>query len=370
MKFTADRKEVIDALKTASGCVIGKPILPILANVLIEADGAKAKFTCYNLEQRITATCDVQTERGGKTTIPAKKLLSLLNKMSGDEIVFDAADNFITTIYCGSATATISGLTPDDFPEAPELETKIEVIIGTPLLQTLFKDVAYAVSLDGSRKVLTGVLLEVSDGKLAVCATDGKRMALAEAPAPVETDSVTSCIIPAAAVNILRKFGGETISLSLAANYIVAKVDGVELTSKLIDGNYPNYQNIIPKETQYAIKLEADVLIDKLGVVAEMVNMDKFIACTISKDRIEFKSLSEIGSVIDSIDIDTEDTTIDKPMTLNFNPAFVADALKACDCGEFVFGFNDTLSPMKFDFGGGVVAVVMPVRKGSAKNEE
>ena len=363
MKFTAKRTDFTKALKAAAACVQKNNMLPILNNALIEADGTQVKITCANLEQRITATVDAEIERGGKTTIPAKKLFSILSKLSADSVIIDTDDRFISTLTCGTVTATIYGLTPEDFIPAPDVEYKTYVSVAPENLAELFTCAGYAVSADDSRKVLQGVLFEIQDGKILAASTDGKRLALAEMLTDMEREEPASYIIPAAAVAVLTHLPGDSIELYFTEKYMNASGGGVEFTTKLIEGAFPNYQHVIPEKCEHYVTIEADVLSAKLGIISEMLCDNGYAMLTISDNKIDFQTGNDTGSIIDSMEIKETKWHIDPPVDLCFNPAFIVDAIRGGGNGEFTFGFKDGLSPCKLEFAGGAVAVVMPIRK-------
>lgn len=366
MRFTAQTKTVATALKTAAACLSSKGVVPIINNALFEASAdGYVTVTCTDLSQRITASFPAEVEVPAKTTLPAKKLLSILNTLTSDEITFDTKDNSNTVIVCGTTQIDIAGLDAADYPEASKIEPETSFSIETKEFAELVRHGGYAVTSDDGRKVLTGVLLEVdSDGIIAVVSTDGKRLAIAEKQCDVEIEERKRYIIPAAVIATLQKLKGDKIEFNLSQTYMTVKVDDITFSAKLIEGNYPNWRQVIPQKTSNKATINAPVLLAKLAIVSQMVGDDNVASFVFGADKIEFSTQSNDGSILDSMEIEFQPDN--KPITLRFNPAFVAAAVANCGDGDFMFRFENELSPCVLEFGDDVKAVVMPIRK---KNE-
>ena len=363
MKFTAKTKDVANALKQAAYCLGSKAIVPILNNALFEASGdGFVTVTCTDLYQRITASFPAEVEAPAKTTLPAKKLLSILNNLTSADITFDTKDNHHTAIICGTTQIDICGLDVADFPDKTEVEPETSFAIETKEFAELIRHGGYAVSTDDGRKVLTGVLLDVdSNGIIAVISTDGKRLAIAEKITDIQFETRKQYIIPAAVVATLGKLKGDNIKLKLSEKYITAEVEDVTLSGKLVEGNYPNWRQIIPADTKNKAVINSSVLLAKLAIVSQMVGDDNKACFVFGANKIEFKTQSNDGSILDSMEIEFQPQD-DKPIMLMFNPAFIAAAVTNCGDGDFTFCFNNEMSPCLFDFGINVKAIVMPIR--------
>lgn len=180
MKINVKRELLLKALQKVCNIIGSRTTLPVLANVMMEAENNKLTFTTTDLELRITTSIEAEVEKSGKTTLPAKRLLGLVSKFKGDTVSFDTNENHHTKISCGTADFMILGLTPDDFPVPVDFTAQRTIKIKQGDLARIIDRISYAVSLDDSRKVLQGIFFSIKEGNLTAVATDGKRLALVE----------------------------------------------------------------------------------------------------------------------------------------------------------------------------------------------
>ena len=211
MKFKTKRELLVKALSKVCNIIGNKTTLPILANVLLEAEEGRLSLTATDLEIRIATSIEADVESAGKTTLPAKRLLGLVSKFKGAEVEFDTNEKFHTVINCGTANFMIMGLDPEDFPEETEFSARRSIKLKQNELSRMIDYISYAASLDDSRKVLQGILLSVKDGNFTAVATDGKRLALVKRfwkippKRPTETSSLRSRLPPNSSASWKRK---------------------------------------------------------------------------------------------------------------------------------------------------------------------
>jgi len=180
MKLSISREKFLDALQKVVSIIGSRSTLPVLANVLIEAGKDKITLTTTDLEVRITTEIEAKVEENGKTTLPAKKLLSVIRELPGEELDLNGDENHHISIQCGKSLFKLLGLAPDDFPQ-PVLVTPVRSIkIQQVELARMLGQISYSVSIDDSRKVLNGILFSIKENTFTSVATDGKRLALVE----------------------------------------------------------------------------------------------------------------------------------------------------------------------------------------------
>lgn len=372
MKFTQKKNVVADALKTASACLTGKPIVPILNNARIEANTETGivAVTCTNLENRITASFDAEIESSGTTTLPAKKLLQILNKLSCP-VTIETDDDNHATISSGTAKAVIFGLPPADFPEANEFEPETSCDIPAKTFSRLAEQGGYCVCPDESRKALTGVLVEIDSNGVSVVSTDGKRLALAHCALEIErVEGVKQYIVPAAAISLIGSQKADFLTLKFSEKSLDVRAGDVCIQSKLVDAQFPNYRATIPQTFKYSVTLDSLPLFAKNDLVSLAGKTLGFAVFTFSGNKLTLEADDAGESITDVLTLEDGNPYFDKPEVLRFNPAFIAAAIKACDDEKFVFRFNDGLSPVVFEFGTGAKTVIMPIRKGAASDTE
>lgn len=364
MNFTADRKHLADALKTACACVARNAMLPLLNNALFEAKDGKVTITCLNLEQRVSASFAADITTDGATTLPALKLLNLLGKLTGDSVTVstDNSNKDVSEITCGTTYMKIAGIEPDDFPGKAETSPIVNFSIDTKDLVLLLAHGGYAVSADDARKVLTGVLFDISAVGINIVSTDGKRLACVDYYCPVEIGTAKQFIIPAAAVAMLNKFKGDKVNLAFSEKYVDVKIGDIDFQSKLIPGAFPNYKAIIPSSMPEKVEINASEFLAKLSLVSAMVTaIDQTVAFSFDGEKLKMSAGGAEGIVTDSMSISTK-TAFTAPVLMNFNPAFVTAAVSACGEGTFTMSFKDGANPVIFEFGNNSKAVIMPIR--------
>ena len=180
MKVNVKKDALLKALQKVSNIIGSRTTLPVLANVLLEAENGKLTLTTTDLELRITTSIEAEVEDAGVTTLPAKRLLGLVSKFKGEKMMMESNDKHHTQISCGTANFMILGLTPEDFPQPVNFEATRSLKLKQTDFARILDRISYAVSMDDSRKVLQGILLSVKEGNLTAVATDGKRLALVE----------------------------------------------------------------------------------------------------------------------------------------------------------------------------------------------
>lgn len=373
MKFTQEKKVVANALKTASACLTSKPILPLLGNALIEADAETGivAITCTNLEQRITASFDANIESPGTTTLPAKKLLQILNKLSSP-VTIETDDSNHATISSGTAKAVVFGLPPEDYPESNAFEPETYCDISATFFARLAEQGGYCVSSDDARKALTGVLVEIDSKGVSVVTTDGKRLALAHLALDIErVEGVKQYIIPAAAMSLISAQKADFLTLKFSEKMLAVCAGDVCIQTKLIEAVFPNYRVIVPQTFKYSVTLDSVALFaknDLVSLASKTLGLAKF---TFDGGKLTLEADDAGESIVDVLSLGDNNPFFDKPEMLMFNPAYIAAAIKACGDGEFSFRFNDGLSPVVLEFEGDTKAVVMPIRpKGAASDTE
>lgn len=363
MKFSADRKTFEEALKTASACVPRRAMLPMLSNALFEVENGNVLITCLNLEQRISVSFPADIKAEGKTSLPALKLLNLLSKLTGDMVTVDSnVDNHYSNISCGSTCMSIAGLAPDDYPGKMETKADVFFTIDAKELADLLSRGGYAVSLDDSRKALTGVLFDFDGNGLSIVSTDSKRLAIAEYSGTVATDTPKQFVVPVAAVSMLKKLKG-TVDFDFGENAVTVKAGDVELQSKLIQLPFPNYKRIIPTNLPEKVELNAEEFLQKLALISVMVTAeDSSVNFSFGEEKVKLTAGSADGKIEDEMRIVSRNAFVN-PVVHNLNPAFLTAAVSACGEGNFRVSFDAELKPIVFDFANNSKAIVMPINK-------
>lgn len=369
MKFTAVKNDVLNAVKNVGG-IVGKGVITVLANILFKTDKERNSVTVEgtNIELRLECSFEAKIEEDGITTIPGRKLISVLSAMTGSDVVFDTNDLHHTTIKSGKAKVKLNGMNSDEFPILEEFTAKCMLSLSMEQMQSLVKDGTYYVSADNTRKVLCGIFAEFEKDQCHFVSTNGKALAHAGCTltSKVIAEDKSFCIIPAAALNLLiSNSKANSVSIGFSDKKIALFAGDFAVYAKLIEGNYPNYKNFTGMKYSNAAVLPVAETIAKLSLLNAVVSQDNpSVDITISGNNIKLSSESaSSGSVDDEMEL-FEGT--DKEYTFSLNPALMMAAFAAHKQEEKVtLNFNDETSPVEFKFKNSI-AVIMPIRKKQA----
>jgi len=367
MNLTIAKDQIIAGLQAVQNVVSNRTTLPILSNVLLRAQDGHLEFTATDLD--VTVACKVEAKVGkpGATTLPVKKLFGIVRELTG-EIEIEVDEKNIAAIRSGSSYFKVHGLSADEFPPLPTFKDDKKVSLAQETVRGMIKKTIFAVSTDESRYVLNGIFVSLKEGKMTVVATDGRRLALVDEEVEITEKSAGEFILPAKAVTELNrllqekgeveiKFGENQASFSLAGE----GTPGVLLITKLIEGNYPNYRQVIPGEAQSRIQLGREELLQALRR-AEIMTSDKAnsVKLTFSQNTLTITANSpEVGEAREIIAIQYKPT---KETAIAFNPSYLIDPLNALNDDEVYFELIDELSPGVLKIKGPFLYVVMPMR--------
>lgn len=374
MKFKVNRDHFSNGLAQVLNVVGTRPTMPVLNNVLIEAEGDHLDLTTTNLDLGIRCRIKASVGQPGSITLPVRRLASIVRELPNSDVQVEASPNHQVRIACGGSNFRIMGIPRDDFPPLPEFADEHSFTLEQNVLGQMLASVAYAQSADESRYFLNGVYFHFHDGRLTLVATDGRRLAKVDREMDLGASSGGSLILPAKTVaeltRLLSKEEKFTVSLSFnerrvafqieVADEASGLVDRVQLISKVVEGNYPNYQQVIPKEVHQRVKVERELL-QQCVHRAALVTSDKSnsVKVKLSNNLLEITASSpDFGEAHESLAVDYSGPDLQ----VAFNPAFVLDPLRALTKDEIVFELKDELSPGVFKTDGSFLCVIMPVR--------
>jgi len=343
--------------------------LPVLTNVLLKTEDAGLKLTATNLEIGITYWVPGKIESDGATSVPARLLTDLVNSLPGGEpIDLELGDGETLHIRSGRFESNIKGISADDFPTVQTAGERPVTRIPQNVLRHALDETAFAAASDEARPILTGVLARFEGDQLTLAAADNYRIAVKTITIldPVEE---TSVVIPARALHELSRVLTDTddpvsVVLAHARNQILFHLEGVDLVSRLIDGQYPNYQSVLPASHSTRAVLDREELLRAVRPAAliahESANIVKLGVGLDGDPGITVSANAEVGDHVGRIEAEVEgDGT-----TIAFNARFLADVLTNVDAEQFALELNGPLSPGVFKPVGDdqYVHVVMPVR--------
>ena len=372
MKFKINRDHFSNGLAQVLNVVGSKAAMPILSNVLIEAEKDHISLTTTNLDLGIRCKIKAEVKEGGSVTLPVKRLATIVRELPNVDVGFDSSATHQVKIASGGSNFRIMGIGAEEFPKLPDSGDDKTFTLEQGELATMLSNVSYAQSTDETRYILNGVYFNFKEGKLALVATDGRRLALVSKEVSVPAGSAGAIILPAKTVAELLRLLGKGEKLKIAFNERRAAfqietskdtsglTDSIYLFSKVVEGNYPNYQQVIPKETHQRIKLERELFLQCVHRAA-LVTSEKSnsVKIKLSANLLEISASSpDFGESHESMAISYNGPELQ----VAFNPQFVMDPLRALTKDEVFFELKDEVSPGVFKTLESFVCVIMPVR--------
>ena len=372
MKFKINRDHFANGLAQVLNVVGSKATMPILSNVLIEAEKDQISLTTTNLDLGIRCKIKAEVKETGSVTLPVKRLATIVRELPNVDVTVDASPNHQVKIASGGSNFRIMGIGKEEFPPLPEFGDEKAFTLEQSELTTMLKSVAYAQSTDETRYILNGVYFNFKDGKLSLVATDGRRLALVSKEMEVPAASAGAIILPAKTVGELLRLldKGEKVKINFndrrAAFQIATDketsglVDHVYLYSKVVEGNYPNYQQVIPKETHQRIKLERELFLSAVHRAALVCSeKSNSVKVKLTSNLLEITAQSpDFGEAHESVAIGYSGPELQ----VAFNPAFIMDPLRALTKDEIFLELKDEVSPGVFKTLDSFLCVIMPVR--------
>jgi DNA polymerase III subunit beta len=367
MNLTITKEQISHGLQSVQNVVSTRTTLPILSNVLLRADGNRLEMTATDLDVTITCSVEATVKKPGATTMPVKKLFGIVRELANPEIELETDEKNVTSLRSGSSFFKIRGLGAEEFPPPPKFKEDKKVVLPQEKIKGMLRKTSFAISTDESRYVLNGIYMMLKEHKLTMVATDGRRLALVDEEVDVSEKSQGEFIVPAKAVNELNRLlqdKGE-VDIRYTDNQAAFSLKddkgfSVLIVTKLIEGSYPNYRQVIPGETKERIALAREEFMHALRR-AEIMTSDKqnSVKLNFTKNNLAITANSpDVGEARESLAINYKG----KEMAIAFNPAYVIDPLNALTTDEVFLELIDELSPGVLKINGPFLYVVMPMR--------
>lgn len=367
MKLFCSQKDLDYAVNIVNKAISPNNTLPVLNNILLKAEGKKLYFSSTNLEIAISCSIDADVRSEGSITVPSKLITNYTALLTDDKVELSVVDGMSLAVVSSSSDTKIKCISADEFPLIPKVEKGQELLVKVDDFNKAITETVFAASLNTSRPVLSGVLLLSVGGEVKMVATDSYRLAekkLKVSKGPAED---VYCIIPARTMTelskIINKAGSKEVKVNVSKNQILFSVDGIDLISRLIEGNFPDYEKIIPKDgkTKLTVSVEdLSLTLKRVSLFARENNNSVKIGATndgkmtISSD--ETKVGEEKAELV--VKVEGENNKI------SLNAQYLLDVLTYIDDDKVFLVVNDKVSPavvrpVKDD---GYVYIIMPLK--------
>ena len=367
MKVSIAKEELIRGLQSVQNVVNPRTTLPVLSNVLLVAEEGKLVLTATDLDVTVSCTVQADIEEPGKVTLPAKKVFGIVRELSTPEIELVVDEKNVCSLHAGASFFKIVGLSANEFPPIATFEEKNKISISQECLRGMLKKTSYAVSSEESRYVLNGIYLNIKEFKLTMVATDGRRLALVEEDLEETPEVQANFIVPTKAINELNRLLGEegTVDVQFQDNQALFYLHGesqfsIMLITKLIEGSYPNYSQVIPQKCKERVPLVREELLQALRR-AEIMTSDKAhsVKFAFTQNNLQITANTpDVGEARENIAINYSGEDI----TVSFNPLYMMDPLKVLDDDEVFLEMSDELSPGVIKVQTPFIYVIMPMR--------
>jgi len=362
MKLSVSKEKLLEGLQTVQNVVSTRTTLPILSNVLLQAADGQLRLTTTDLDVGVCGAVEAQIDKPGATTLPARRLSTIVRELPASEIQIEIDSKNVASIRCGQSFFKILGLPEEEFPPLPKFEDAKEFKIGQKELRDGLKKTSYAMSSDETRYVLNGILFSFKENKLTMVATDGRRLALVDIEVEFPRSQEIDIIVPTKCVTELGRLVGEEgdLKMMIGENQVAFEVNGTLLVSKLIEGNYPNYRQVIPAEAKERVTLERELFHNAVHRVSLLASeKSNSVKLVFSKNNIEIAANTpDVGEARESLPVAYKG----KDFSIAFNPEFLMAPLRNLTNDEVYLDLIDEMSPGVIKIQTPFLYVLMPMR--------
>lgn len=367
MKLICEQKDLLKGLVIASKAISLNNTLPILNNILIKAEGQKLYFSATNLEIAVEYYINAEVKNEGIVTIPSKIITNYVNFLKDEKIELTSKESNLL-IHSSNSDTEINGLPAVEYPTIPKTETVSQIKIKSEDLKQAIKKVVFAASISTTRPVLSGVYLNINENELKLVATDSYRLSEKKIKLENKVEQEIKNIIPAKTIYELLRLieleeGAEEVEIINSTNQILFKIGNIILTSRLIEGVYPDYEQIIPKQSKTKVKLSSEEFIltlKRINLFAKENNNN--ITLDVKKDG-ELKistSVTQIGKEESVIKTETEG----EENKIALNSQYLLDILNNLNEKEIILQINEKINPIivKIKEDESFIHIVMPLK--------
>lgn len=366
MKLTAGREALLKPLQSVIGVVERRQTMPILANVLLVAKNGQVAITATDLEVELVATAEVDVQSGGEITVPGRKLFDICRALPENAEVAISQSGDKLSIRSGKSRFSLTTLPAAEFPAVEEIHAGESLELSRASLARLLEKTHFSMAQQDVRYYLNGLLLESSQGHLRAVATDGHRLALCQVSLGKSKSPEKQVIVPRKGILELQRLIGTgddgDLTIQLGSNHVRIQLPGIRFTSKLVDGRFPEYERVIPKDTGNEVSADRQVLKGALQRTAILSN-EKYrgIRLIIRKGSVVLQAHNpEQEEAEEEVDVSYEGDDIE----IGFNVSYLQDALGAIDSDRVILSVVDGNSSclMREPGNDDCKYVVMPMR--------
>jgi len=345
MKFSLPKSRLAGCLQSVLQVVPSKSTLPILTNVLVEALEGKLKISATDLDISITGSVDCNVAKKGSAALPARVLFDIVRELPETEVTIESTNSRVE-IKTTTGSYKISSVAAEDFPRLPAVNTKREIRVASEDVCSMIRKTTFACSTDETRPALNGVLWQTKGDKMQMVATDGHRLAKAAVENRKLKGLSEDIIVPPKVLNLIPKFAegeGQEVGIIFGENNIIFNLGHTVLTSRLIEGPYPNFEQVIPQHNDKVLRVTRDSLNGAVRRVAILSNtLTHQVKFSLKKNALTLStSNADLGGEgMEALDCDFQGD----PVEIGYNATYVSDILTRMAGEDVVFEFSSPVA--------------------------
>jgi len=370
MRFSIPRQSLDKAIQRVLAVVSPKTTLPVLANFLLEANEKEKKIflTATDLDMTVTTGADATVEEGGSATLPAKRFAEIVRELGDTDVTLSAEAEEIA-IKAGKSKFKIVGIPTEEFPSLPKSERASAFSVDSATLARMVDKVSFCTSKDETRPSLNGAIWEFAADHMGMTATDGHRLATFKTSGDFKALAGKNMIVPPKAlghaVRIISAEGGKVVSVSVHENHVTFFIGSTTINSRLLEGPFPNYRQVIPKDNDKELVLERESLMSAVRRVAVLADtLTHQVRMTLTKKKVELiVSTPDVGEAREEV----AGTFNAESMEVGYNANYLLDVLKHMDSKDIRFMLGTAVgaavvSAVEETEGEEYVCLLMPLR--------
>ncbi len=368
MKFVCYKDNILKAINSVVRGVASKTPMPILEGILIQTNDNEIKLTTYDLEIGIEYIMECDVKEQGSTVVNAIMFSEIIRKLPDTEIEITVNENNLLEIECEGSHYKLATMNPDEFPELPKIEIENSIEIEQNTLKMMIRKTIFAVSTEESRPIFTGCLMEVENNRLNLVAVDGFRLALRRIYLNKKTNDF-SAVIPGKTLNEVNKIlldSFDIVKIGVSKNQALFEMDNCKVVTRILDGEFLNYKNVIPNNWETRIRVNKSNLQDcfeRISLISSSsIEKEKKYPVKVQVDigKVTISCTNQTGDAKEELFLTTEG----KNLEVGFNPKYFLDSLKVIEDEEIYVEFGSSISPclVKSIENNDYVYMILPIR--------
>ena len=368
MKIVCDKDTILKAINSVVKGVASKTTMPILEGILIQTNDNEIKLTTYDLEIGIEYVMECEVKEQGSTVVNAIMFSEIIRKLPDTEIYISLNSQNLLEIECEGSLYKLATMNPEEFPELPKIEIENSIEIDQNVLKNMIRRTIFAVSTEESRPIFTGCLFEVENNQLTLVSVDGFRLALRSIYLNKQSNDFQA-VIPGKTLQEINKIitdSFEPIKLGVAKNQALFEMEHCKVVTRILDGEFLNYKNVIPSNWETRIKVNKSNIqnsFERISLISSSsIEKEKKYPVKVSIDigKVTISCTNQTGDAKEEMYVSTEGQNLEA----GFNPKYFLDALRAIDDEEIFVDFGTSISPciIRPVEDGDYIYMILPIR--------